>query len=92
MTSRTATTTTASLRGRYPNRGVFERYASAARSRRAYGAITVLVSHRFSTVRTADLIVVIDAGRIVEIGPHQDLMAREGLYAELYTLQARQYG
>jgi ATP-binding cassette subfamily B protein len=68
---------------------LFERYASAARS--DDGRITVLVSHRFSTVRMADLIVVIDGARVVEVGSHEELMARNGQYAELYGFQARAY-
>ena len=55
------------------------------------GAITVLVSHRFTTVRMADLIVVVDGGRIVEQGSHDELMAAGGDYAELYRLQERAY-
>ena len=51
----------------------------------------MLVSHRFSTVRMADLIVVLDGGRVVEVGSHAELMAAGGLYAELYELQARAY-
>ena len=43
------------------------------------------MSHRFSTVRMADLIVVLDGAHAVEVGSHQELMARDGLYAELYT-------
>ena len=71
---------------------LFERYAQAARrAAQTNGAITVLVSHRFSTVRMADLIVVIDRGRVVEHGSHQQLMTSGGLYAELFTLQARAY-
>lgn len=70
---------------------LFERYAIEARTRRDNGAITLLVSHRFSTVRSADLIVVIDGGRVVEIGGHAELMALGGLYAELYSIQARAY-
>jgi ATP-binding cassette subfamily B protein len=71
---------------------LFEHFASAARDyARASGAITVLVSHRFSTVRMADLILVIAQGRIVERGDHATLLARNGLYAELYGLQARAY-
>jgi ATP-binding cassette, subfamily B, bacterial len=71
---------------------LFEQYAAGARRVAAdTGAITVLVSHRFSTVRMADLILVVADGRITESGSHDDLMARGGLYAELYGLQAAQY-
>ena len=71
---------------------LFERYAEATRrTSSSNGAITVLVSHRFSTVRMADLIVVVDGGRVVEVGPHAELVAAGGLYAELYELQARSY-
>lgn len=55
------------------------------------GAITLFVSHRFSTVRMADLIAVVDGGRIAECGSHDELMKRAGLYAELFDLQARSY-
>jgi ATP-binding cassette subfamily B protein len=48
----------------------------------------LLISHRFSTVRTADRIVVLDDGWIVEQGSHTELMARNGLYAELFSIQA----
>lgn len=54
--------------------------------------ITLLISHRFSTVRLADHIVVLDGGVIVESGNHAHLMARGGQYATLYNLQARGYG
>jgi len=70
---------------------LFERFAEASRSARADGRVTVLVSHRFSTVRMADLIIVIDDGRVVEHGSHEELMALGGLYAELYGIQARAY-
>ncbi|HEX2048939.1 MAG TPA: ABC transporter ATP-binding protein [Acidimicrobiales bacterium] len=71
---------------------LLERYADAARSVAATtGAATVLVSHRFSTVRSADLIVVLDEGRVVEQGTHDELMAAGGLYADLYSIQARAY-
>jgi ATP-binding cassette subfamily B protein len=53
--------------------------------------VTLLISHRFSTVRMADLIVVLDGGRIVEQGTHDDLVRHGGLYAELYGLQAAAY-
>ena len=55
------------------------------------GRITILVSHRFSTVRMADLIVVLDGARLVEIGTHEELMARNGQYSELYRIQAAAY-
>jgi ATP-binding cassette subfamily B protein len=70
---------------------LFERIAEAARGGQAAGQVTVLVTHRFSTVRMADLIVVLDGGRVVEQGSHEELMARAGLYAELYELQSRAY-
>ena len=71
---------------------LFERFAHAAGEvARATGGITVLVSHRFSTVRMADVIIVMTHGRVVEVGSHDDLMRAGGLYAELYRLQARAY-
>jgi ATP-binding cassette subfamily B protein len=71
---------------------LFERYAAAARGGEDVGGrITVLVSHRFSTVRMADYIVVLDGARVVETGSHADLMARNGQYAELYNIQAAAY-
>jgi ATP-binding cassette subfamily B protein len=72
---------------------LFERYAAAARSgeERGSGRITILVSHRFSTVRMADLIVVLDGARLVEVGSHDELMAKGGHYAELYGIQAAAY-
>ena len=68
---------------------LFERYAAAARS--PDGRITILVSHRFSTVRMADLIVVLQGARVAEVGSHDALMARGGPYAELYGIQAASY-
>ncbi|MFY9989238.1 MAG: ABC transporter ATP-binding protein [Chthoniobacterales bacterium] len=70
---------------------LFERYAAAARDTKESGRITILVSHRFSTVRMADLIVVLDGARLVEVGTHDDLMAKHGQYAELYGIQAAAY-
>ena len=71
---------------------LFERYAAAARyERNGNGRITILVSHRFSTVRMADLIVVLDGARLVEAGSHEELIANHGPYAELYTIQAAAY-
>ena len=68
---------------------LFERYAAAARNED--GRITILVSHRFSTVRMADLIVVLDGARLAEIGTHDELMAKRGQYSELYGIQAASY-
>ena len=69
---------------------LFERYAAAARAS-TDGRITILVSHRFSTVRMADLIVVLDGAQLVETGTHEALMARHGHYADLYQIQAAAY-
>jgi ATP-binding cassette subfamily B protein len=68
---------------------LFERYAAAARP--IDGRITILVSHRFSTVRMADLIVVLQGARVTEVGSHDELMARGGQYAELFGIQAAAY-
>jgi ATP-binding cassette subfamily B protein len=71
---------------------LFEQYALGARRvAQRTGAITVLVSHRFSTVRMADTILVVGDRRIVEAGTHEQLVALGGTYADLYTLQAKQY-
>ncbi|MEV8372086.1 ABC transporter ATP-binding protein [Kribbella sp. NPDC056861] len=71
---------------------LYERFAEASKETAALtGGITVLVSHRFSTVRMADLIVVIDDGRLVEAGSHRELLAAGGRYAELFEVQARAY-
>jgi ATP-binding cassette subfamily B protein len=76
---------------------LFERYATAARGNgngdaaAPNGRITILVSHRFSTVRMADLIVVLDGARVVQVGTHDALMAQSGPYAELYGIQAAAY-
>jgi ATP-binding cassette subfamily B protein len=68
---------------------LFERYAAAARG--GDSQITILVSHRFSTVRMADIIVVLDGAKVVESGSHEELMAKQGQYSELYNIQAEAY-
>jgi ATP-binding cassette subfamily B protein len=75
---------------------LFERYAAAAHATASAdvkedGRITILVSHRFSTVRMADLIVVLDGSRVAEVGTHEELIAKGGQYAELYGIQAAAY-
>jgi ATP-binding cassette subfamily B protein len=65
---------------------IFEHFRTLARER-----ITILISHRFSTVRMADQIAVLDHGRIIERGSHEQLMASAGHYAQLFALQARGY-
>jgi ATP-binding cassette subfamily B protein len=70
---------------------LFERYSAAVKGRGGEGRITILVSHRFSTVRMADLIVVMDGARVVEVGSHDALMTKGGQYAQLYGIQAAAY-
>jgi len=71
---------------------LFTRYADAAASMSARsGTITLLVSHRFNTVRMADVIVYLEAGHAIEAGSHDELMAAAGRYAELFSLQADAY-
>ncbi|MEO3751875.1 ABC transporter ATP-binding protein [Streptomyces sp. B6B3] len=71
---------------------LFEQVArDARRGADTDGRVTLLISHRFSTVRMADLIVVLGEGRVLELGSHAELMGKEGLYAELYRLQSNAY-
>ena len=76
---------TASLDARAEHE-LFERIRSLLEDR-----TVLLISHRFSSVRTADRIYVLHEGRVVEDGTHQDLMARNGRYAEMFRLQAAAY-
>lgn len=55
------------------------------------GVTTIVIWHRFATVRHADLIVVLDGGRVIEQGSHEALMERDGLYATLNSIQASGY-
>ncbi len=71
--------------------GLFERFAELSREANDDGRITVLVSHRFSTVRMADTIVVLSGNKVAEVGTHEELMKLGGTYAELYTIQAASY-
>jgi ATP-binding cassette subfamily B protein len=71
---------------------LFERFAAAARGGSARdGTTTIVVSHRLSTVRLADLILVVHNGRLSQHGTHDELMSAAGTYADLFTLQARAY-
>lgn len=70
---------------------LFARYAQAADGTARQGGVTLLVTHRFSTVAAADLVVVLDGGAVIEQGTHRELMALGGRYRELYGLQARVY-
>ncbi|BBI49140.1 hypothetical protein HORIV_15610 [Vreelandella olivaria] len=65
---------------------IFARFREHSRDKMA-----ILISHRFSTVRSADLILVIDQGHIIERGTHEELLAAEGRYAKLFHLQAAGY-
>lgn len=65
---------------------VFQRFAELTKGKSA-----VLISHRFSTARLADRILVLEKGQVLEIGPHQELLAKQGKYAELFRLQAMGY-
>lgn len=71
---------------------IFTRYMARARELAARtGAVTVVVSHRFSTVADADQILVLDNGELVQAGPHDELLASGGRYADLYRTQADAY-
>ena len=65
---------------------VFQRFAELTK-----GKTAVLISHRFSTVRMADRILVLDKGELIEIGSHEELLIKGGRYAELFELQGMGY-
>lgn len=65
---------------------VYERFLELTR-----GVTTIVISHRFSTVRRADRIVVIERGRVIEDGNHTELLAAGGRYARMYRLQASRF-
>jgi ATP-binding cassette subfamily B protein len=67
---------------------LFQQHAALSRLE---GGVTVLVTHRLTTARAADLVVVLDGGRVVEVGTHDTLSRADGLYAELFRLQARYF-
>ena len=69
-----------------PRLEVFQRFNELSA-----GKAAVLISHRFSSVRSADRIYVLDRGRVVEQGSHDELIAAGGRYAELFALQAAAY-
>lgn len=70
---------------------IFTQYAAAATTTRQNGGITILVTHRFSTVKDADTILVLHQGRLIEQGSHSDLINRAGHYARLYRMQQDGY-
>lgn len=78
-------------RGTERFRHVLPRQTLALRSGQRAGAVTVLVSHRFSTVSMADQVLVLGDGAVLESGTHDELITSGGRYAELYAAQAAAY-
>ena len=76
----------------HAEQALFDRYTAAAKEyAERSGTVTLLVSHRFATVKAADLIVYLEEGHATEAGTHEDLLSAGGRYAELFTLQASAY-
>jgi ABC-type multidrug transport system fused ATPase/permease subunit len=67
-----------------------ERVIQVALARLLEGRTSVVIAHRLSTIRNADLILAVREGRVVERGTHEELLARGGLYADLYRRQFRE--
>jgi ATP-binding cassette, subfamily B, bacterial len=72
-------------------RRVFDWFARVAATDNPIGTVTIIVSHRFSTVRSADVVAVLHEGRLVEVGSHDELLAVGGRYADMYRTQAEGY-
>jgi ATP-binding cassette subfamily B protein len=70
---------------------VFDWFSRVAATDSTVGSVTVIVSHRFSTVRAADIVLVMADGRLVESGTHAELLAIGGAYATMYQTQAQGY-
>jgi ATP-binding cassette subfamily B protein len=70
---------------------LFQRLAAIRAETTGRGGILLFVSHRLTTARSADLVIVMEAGRVRELGTHEELRSRDGLYSELFTLQERVY-
>jgi subfamily B ATP-binding cassette protein MsbA len=64
-----------------------ERHVQAALETLMQGRTTIVIAHRLSTIEKANRIVVLDCGRIAEIGSHRELLAKMGIYAKLYNIQ-----